>query len=81
MLYVVLLSWFSALIKNQGTFSDYHWEWSGGRGFTGTCCFGGSGRSDHIPSITSLGLFHQICQNVGINYNDERLCSRLSKVP
>ena len=24
MLYVVLLSWLSALIKNQGTFSDYH---------------------------------------------------------
>lgn len=72
----------SPLTKNKSTFSDYHWRWGYAHAYTGDCCFGLS-NVDALSRgiIPYCGIFHQMCQNEGINYNDERLCSRLSKIP
>ena len=66
MLYVVLLSWLSALIKNQGTFSDYHLK--AGNTLNDEHLVGG-----YVTNGSYRGLFHTLIGNGRDNGSGSRL--------
>lgn len=60
---------------------NYHETWSSDPIYTGRCC---SGSSDIRPGTSYnpfFGIFYHQWLNVSSDFYDNRLCSRLSKVP